>query len=296
MRGARLAGASRLAGALAAVAAVLLSAPASAYVCTRSSSVGPSLGWERRDVELRPHDDDGAEVTLPEIAAALAFAAGQWTSVDCSDFAFVVGPATDESRVGFDWRAGSSSPANQNIVVFRNDDPSDPTDAWLHPVGAGAIIALTTVTFIRSTGVIVDADVEMNDVSFRFTACEPDEPGCAIEHDLKNTLTHELGHVLGLDHPPSSQPGAVEATMFASASAGDVDKRDLASDDIAGLCALYPAGQENGECYGVGRGEPPALLVRDVGCASTPAAPPALAFLLLLGMTRCARWRSGRHS
>lgn len=261
----------------------LTATSAQAYVCTRASAAGPSLAWEPRTVELRPHDEDAAEVTRAQITDALVFAAAQWNGVDCSDFLLDVGPVTDEQRVGFDWRAGRGDPVNQNVVIFRNGSALDGADAWLHPIGA---IAITTVTFIRSTGEIVDADVEMNDVSFRFTACEPEAPGCVVEHDVKNTLTHELGHVLGLDHPPSSQSGAVEATMFASASAGDTDKRDLAADDVAGVCSLYPAGLPNGECYGVEVSEPDPLVVREVGCASTSVAPPAFAALVLVWVLR----------
>jgi MYXO-CTERM domain-containing protein len=81
---------------------------------------------------------------------------------------------------------------------------------------------------------------------------------------VQNTVTHELGHALGLahvmDHP--------EAVMFPMAFDGDVDKRTLSSDDLAGLTALYP--------QGLAAGAGPQL-----GC-SVSGAPSWLAALLAL--------------
>src|SRR5204862_6586571 len=80
--------------------------------------------------------------------------------------------------------------------------------------------------------------------------------------DLQNTLTHEFGHLLGLDHncygsadrsrgidqnghavPDCNRapPAVQEATMYASVMRGDVARRDLSADDIDGVCAIYPA-------------------------------------------------------
>ena len=60
--------------------------------------------------------------------------------------------------------------------------------------------------------------------------------------DLENVFAHELGHYLGLAHSTEA-----EATMFASAVAGETLKRDLAADDVEGLCAAYPPGTPTGE-------------------------------------------------
>jgi hypothetical protein len=151
-------------------------------------------------------------------------------------------------------------------VVLRLDE-ADATgvDAWLHPAGA---LALTTVTFVRSDGRILDADIEINDGGFEFTTCDPND--CVVVHDVANMLTHELGHVVGLDHPPSNQMGAREATMFASAPAGEIQKRDLAEDDINGLCTLYPAGADTVECAGGQRRDPPDLTLEEVGLLGLP--------------------------
>lgn len=241
---------------------------ASAYVCTRASAEGPSLAWENRQVVLRYPQKSGVEVSLAQIQESLLAAAAEWGAPACSDFQFLVGASTDEERVGFDWRRGTDSAANQNILVFRRGAAFGEDDAWLHPRGA---IAITTLAYTRTTGTILDADIEMNDAYFSFTACEEDALACTDLHDLHNTLTHELGHVVGLGHPPSSQPGASEASMFSSTSIGDRKKRDLAEDDVAGLCEIYPSGEAAGECYSGIRPEMNVFEVKRSGCSGVHA-------------------------
>jgi MYXO-CTERM domain-containing protein len=236
-----------------ALAVLLASSPAAAFVCTRTPNLGPSLFWDDRNVIVRPHGG-GFEVAAGELVRVLLRSATSWTAVDCSDLTVSLGPTTVQETVGFNWHAGSGDAINQNIVLFRNDTPGDELDRWVHTLGA---LAITTVTFDSQAGRLVDADIEINDTSFSFSTCDLDEASCRVAYDLENMLTHELGHVVGLDHPPSGDPGAFEATMFASTSEGAIDKRDLADDDIAGICTIYPAGiADAGECYGVERPAP----------------------------------------
>ena len=271
------------------VLGVLAADPAAAFLCTRTPSGGPSVFWDRREIVLRP-SGGGAEVDSFALEAVLRRSAQQWTNVDCSDFNLRIGDPTIQRLAGFDWHAGTGDASNQNIVIFRQDTPGDEVDRWVHTLGA---LAITTVTFESSTGRLLDADVEINDTSFTFTTCNPDDVDCIVEFDLQNTLTHELGHVVGLDHPPNDEPDAFEATMFASASRGDTEKRDLAVDDANGLCAIYPAADpEPGECFGVGRVSPPPVVFEQTLCAGvgTPrtqlASLVALAFGLLVGRRR----------
>ncbi len=55
--------------------------------------------------------------------------------------------------------------------------------------------------------------------------------------DAWSTWAHELGHVLGLGH--STDPSA---TMYGIVNWGDISKRTLEADDIAGLQYLYGSG------------------------------------------------------
>ena len=115
--------------------------------------------------------------------------------------------------------------------------------------------AVTIVWYNTSTGEILDADMMINDMpASQFTAGGPyancPETGCPPamgvspgSADLRNIVTHEIGHFIGIGH--SEVP---EATMVASASRESVDKRSLAPDDIAAVCTIYPPGDLDQNC------------------------------------------------
>lgn len=99
-------------------------------------------------------------------------------------------------------------------------------------------IANTPVTANLSTGEIIDADVVFNHVQFAtgvpFQACAGDCVKKPAAYPLCIILTHELGHVLGLDH--SLVPKAV---MEAAAVPSQTFKCALAEDDATGICTVY---------------------------------------------------------
>jgi hypothetical protein len=153
-----------------------------------------------------------------------------------------------------------------------------------------SIVALTSVLYDPASGRIIDADIEVNawdgvvEANATLTGqrhgwyftCDPSadqlgltqcgeygQPGC-VYMDLQNTVTHEVGHVVGLRHPctndPSREPDlppcnpnapGVE-TMDPQTVARETKKRTLSADDVAGVCAIYP--DMGGGC-GCGGGE-----------------------------------------
>jgi hypothetical protein len=134
---------------------------------------------------------------------------------------------------------------NTNCLVWREDD-------WPRDYGAEAL-ALTTLTYEPATGKILDADIELNGVDYRFgTDCSPD----AV--DIQNTIAHEAGHMLGLDHADVSG-----ATMQVYSGPGDCSLRDLSPDDIEGAVTLYPWAEDPGRC------EPPSGGLNE-DCSSPP--------------------------
>lgn len=118
----------------------------------------------------------------------------------------------------------NSKVGNANIVLFREDE-------WPYGGMANAI-ALTTTRFDTKTGDLWDADIELNGVTQQLSIGDP-----IVADDLLSVLTHEGGHFLGLSH--SLDPTATMRAIYDPRTDGDTF-RDLAPDDIQGICAIYP--------------------------------------------------------
>jgi hypothetical protein len=115
-------------------------------------------------------------------------------------------------------------------------------------------MAVTIVAVDYANDRIVDADIVLNAAQNRFRVLEPASRRGGAFADVQNTVTHELGHALGLQHEEALQ----EAVMYPLAFNGDVDKRSLSSDDIGGIDALYPLAGPGPGCSAAGGG--PLLL------------------------------------
>lgn len=102
---------------------------------------------------------------------------------------------------------------------------------------------VTLVWHEPETGEVFGADMLLNDETMgRLSDC-PDA-GCSRgQVDLRNVVTHEAGHFLGLSHS-----GVEESTMHFEATPREVSKRELADDDREGLCSLYPSDSAGTDC------------------------------------------------
>lgn len=137
-------------------------------------------------------------------------------------------------------------------------------------------LASTVVTIKARTNEIVDADIVFNaeQHSFRVITSASELQGDRRIDDVQNTITHELGHALGLMHNMVDE----QVVMFPSASAGEVRKRTLQLDDRNGLSALYL--------------EPPEVPVdqpAQQGCSATGVL--SMGWLLALVIVALARQR-----
>ncbi|HUB07907.1 MAG TPA: matrixin family metalloprotease [Myxococcales bacterium] len=120
--------------------------------------------------------------------------------------------------------------------------------------------------------VIVRADIVFNDVTHHWAVLDDGQPHPGAD-DVQNTLTHEIGHLLGFGHTPDPT-----STMLPSTYPGDLARRTIDAQDVAGIEALYaatPSSEEQAE-----------------GCATGPGAP-SQALLLLLASILVGRRRSG---
>ena len=112
---------------------------------------------------------------------------------------------------------------NVNVIMF-------------HDVGwseGASRIGVTTPTGGVESGLVVDADVEINSQDFSFKS----DPSGMMSTSLLYVLTHELGHFLGLAH--SSVSGAVMSTGYQSLP---YSPNLISADDAAAICAAYPPG------------------------------------------------------
>ncbi len=170
------------------------------------------------------------------------------------------------------------------------------------------IVALTSVLYDPNTGRIMDADIELNgwdgldagtvigvppSHGWYFTCVDPAGPPCArygqdncAFMDLQNTVTHEAGHFIGLAHPcgnaglpsctsppPTGEVPYAERTMSPTTTVGEVTKRSLSADDIAGVCAIYPEPKGGCGCGSAGAGGTVALLVAALALRRRRAGP-----------------------
>jgi hypothetical protein len=191
------------------------------------------------------------------------------------------------------------------------------TDSWCRPPDdAGgdpicydpAATALTTLTYVNDAadpandGRITDADIELNAVANYFYDADADpnpRPETRRPMDLWNTLSHELGHLQGLDHTcrrsatdlPSCARDSngeeviacstveagratsaelesiFETTMYPSTSSEEIGKRTPEADDLDGIDEVYPPRDDPKVCQSFGDAGP----VATDAPASTPA-------------------------
>jgi len=212
----------RLLSALVALGLLLAATSASAWVRSRTSR-GHELYWLETDITW--HLDDAGCADLPDDDSeheAVRTSWDTWDAVQCSyghfRMTFHEGSLLHATRAEYVEQGG-----NRNVLLWVDQDE------WDH---SSAVIGVTSATYDARDGQVLDADIEFNDSRFRFSTTDR---FLARRTDVQNTATHEIGHVLGLDHTQIE-----EATMAERAEDGEIIKRDLHQDDIDGLCEVVP--------------------------------------------------------
>jgi MYXO-CTERM domain-containing protein len=242
-----------------------LAAPAFAYKRSVNTG-GVTIWWSPRGHPFQIDAQGTPDVPGPAAFTAIRKSFQTWAAVSCSDLSFQDQGLSQNPKdrvVGY-----FPGQYNRNLVLFRTrrcgngrnggvvpqGDPclaqggcGNAYDCWDHGDG---VIATTTTTSNRFTGQINDSDIEVNDAAgsdgskFIFSAVDGSpclsatQTGC-IQIDVQNTITHEAGHTMGLDHTPDPN-----ATMYATAPPGEITKRVLGADDIQAICDIYPRGAE----------------------------------------------------
>jgi len=235
------------------------------------------------------------------------------------------------------WSADSNACTNLRFALAFVDGPGPPAgndgvnvigtraDGWC-PDGTDAATAVTvdggptcnapsataaTSVFAASDGRILGGDMELNTLTVAWAVLDA-QGSPSDRQDLQSVLTHEIGHLIGLDHPcwsgigdhavddagnqvPScyQPPAAIAAdTMFPTIDPGDISRRVLSPEAARAVCEIYPASAGPATCA------PP----EQSGCTVAPAARApddrrACALVLLAGAvaglaTTLRRWRA----
>ena len=196
------------------------------------------LRWHAPRIEFKTDSRGLRDVPQGTFEATVRTALQSWQSTTCSVCTSPQGPscppvACAPQPLGLELALAGSATATAAGAVCTQRSASGTCTAvnsngnfyisvqdaaqWHYGVG---VVGLTKLTFNHADGGIADADVLLNDVHQSFSPAS-----------LCYTLTHETGHVLGLDHSPNA-----DATMYMS---GVKATCGLHADDRLGACHAY---------------------------------------------------------
>jgi hypothetical protein len=216
---------------LAAVLAVMLTTgTASAFVCAKAGN-GQCLHWAERAATLQsflgsPQQTLSNGTTSWDQNAVDA--GNDWNAVG-ADFHFTIdvgGQFVDPCGTQGTSNV-CSDPSGSNPIYFANSKCG---------AGFGDAIELTLACWVDQTGALLNAAVLANN-TVQWDAY--DGPLRTFNgqyvYDLRRVMLHELGHVLGLDHPDAQHVAAIM-----NSHVSNLDR--LQPDDIGGIFSLYGGG------------------------------------------------------
>lgn len=257
------------------------SSSAHAYVRSRATSCKP-VYWAQSCLYVQADSDYVKDVSGADVEKAIQNAINAWQSRTSStsflQLKYLPAQGTKETT----YKDGLQ------VIKFR-------AAQWCRPAMDGAqqvcydksATAITTVSYINKAGdpndgQIVDADIEMNAVNNVFYDADKGKPPSDSRNpaDLWNTLTHEMGHMQGLDHTcrGSTEPATgctvdntgaqrplcsdvaarrltnpaymtiYNTTMYAVADPAEIRKRIPQTDDVLGVTDSYPASSDPKSC------------------------------------------------
>jgi hypothetical protein len=202
----------------------------------RTDDLGQQLHWARHTIRFSVNPAGAHGLSQGAIDTLVSAATRGWTH-----------PLSESLRFQHDGNttiAQASHTDEVNVIYFEEAWSQDPE--------------LLAVTYIWSNteGEIIGFDMALNAEHHEWSIDGTDDT-----NDLLNTLSHEFGHALGIDHSTLE----TLATMYPSSPPGETLKRDLHTDDVEAVTYLY--------ANGVG------AEAKAAGCSTSPATP-AYAWLL----------------
>lgn len=251
--------------------------PANAYVRSYTIEGCHPVFWAQTCVHITADSDGVRDMNLPEIESTIQKSIDSWQlRIAGSSYMKLQYLAANAKRE-------TIATDKLQVVKFRGvtwgRPATDKQPAFTYDPSAAAI---TTVTYINkpmdavADGRVIDADIELNAVNNYFYNADQAAPatGQRKATDLWNTLTHEIGHLMGLEHsckrtPGDSMPACTrdgngntviscstvetgrltnvsyqtiyDTTMYPTADPKEVKKRVPQADDVAGVINTYPS-------------------------------------------------------
>ncbi len=255
------------------------------------SGEGTPLAWGERCISYSLVQRAQTEPPFEEVRAAVDRSFGSWAAVSCEQGPIHLSLRQTDALSRCAEPEHNPHGGNIHSVIFLDDweQRGLPRDAF----------GLTLIWHSPESGEIFDADMQLNETMGRFGICDGSCDAGVV--DLQNVITHEAGHFLGLGHSPLPT-----AAMYGESRVGEVSKRNLTDDDVAGICAVFGAAQSVGSCQADDHAPRGGLATRcyepDNGCAvgrpgssgGGAGATAALLLVLALGLARPGIRRRGR--
>jgi hypothetical protein len=280
------------------------------FVRTGPTKAGHYLFWESGCIFVHYGSEGTKDLPIDTVSSDVDQGIATWNddTMSCSYMVMKNSGPLDNHEVGRD---------NINIIKFRDVSwcrpaiGDDPARCYAHSAAG-----ITTAVYVddgtsKRDGAIVDADVEINGVDFSISDKGMTNGTQPCNAELLNTLTHELGHVHGLEHPclaPGDPPriddqgNAVpacsattdskitEATMYNFQDCGETKKETLSDDDINAICVVYPTANDPHTCSPVGSSSGICNVSGD-----HPERPLASLLLVAIAVGLSRRKKSRRH-
>ena len=207
---------------------LLATQPTASYVRTPLSSTnGTPIAWNLANpstpivaggrITYRLNQSGSDDLPFAQAERALVASFQSWEDIPTSAIAFTHGPNT----------TSTASAADGQMELFWLEN-SEMTSDGLNLTG---VLALSRYQTNSATGEITDAATAFNGFRYRWAV-----DGRADAVDVQEVATHEIGHLIGLNH---TMIGG--ATMYPRTIAGRTQSRTLAPDDAIAASVAYPA-------------------------------------------------------
>jgi hypothetical protein len=192
----------------------------------KTTKAGARVRWSDSTIAMRVDPKLEEAMGKDAVRSALSMATDAWRGL----------PGVPRVTVSDEAAPGYQLAERTNGIYLMNP--------WPFPKEQLAV----TVSTYASNGRMIGADILVNgETDYALLAEGGDHVGMH-QHDLGAVLTHEMGHVLGLDESPDDE----SATMWPYIRGGEVHQRTLSEDDEQGVIEAY-AGAAPAEAAGCGQ-------------------------------------------